>query len=86
MLFHYKVKSKSNQNSEYKGKFDINLFQLIKDNFSSDYTLAVEFNFKKQGLPIYDNEFISITVKFESLNMIILKQSTKKVSNEYHYI
>ena len=27
-----------------------------------------------------------MTVKFESLNMILLKQSTKKVSNEYHYI
>ena len=27
-----------------------------------------------------------MTVKFESLNMIILKQSTKQVSNEYHYI
>ena len=27
-----------------------------------------------------------MTVKFESLNKIILKQSSKKVSNEYHYI
>ena len=27
-----------------------------------------------------------MTVKFESLNMIILQRSTKKVSNEYHYI
>ena len=35
---------------------------------------------------MYCNEFISRTVKFESLNMTILKQSTKKVSNEYHYI
>ena len=74
---------KSNQNSEYKGKFDIDLFKLITDNFSSDYTLAVEFYFKKRGFQIQSNEFISMTVKFESLNMIILKQSTKKVSKEY---
>ena len=73
---------KSNQNSEYKAKFDMNLYKLVKENFSSDYTLAVEFYFKKQGFPVYSNEFISMTVKFESLNMIILKQST----NEYHYI
>ena len=69
---------KSNQNSEYKAKFNINLFKLIIHNFSSDYTLAVEFYFKKQGFPLYSNEFISMIVKFESLNMIISKQSTKK--------
>ena len=78
--------TKSNHNSDYKGKFDINLFKIIRDKFSSDYTLVVEFYFKKQGFPIYSNAFISMTVKFQSLNMIILKQSTKKVSNEYHHI
>ena len=77
---------KSNQNSEYKGKFDVKLFKLIKDNFSSDFTLAVEFYFQKQSFPIYSNDFISMTLKFASLNMIILKQLSKIVSKEYHYI
>ena len=54
----------SNQNSEYKGKFDINLFKLLRDNFSSDYTLVVEFYFKIRGFQIYSNEFLSMTVKF----------------------
>ena len=61
---------KSNQNSEYKGKFDINLFKLIRDNFSSDYTLAVEFYFKKQGFPVYSKEFISMTVKYDNTKTI----------------
>ena len=39
---------KSNQNSQYKGKFDIDLFKLIRDNFSNNYPLALEFYFKKR--------------------------------------
>ena len=33
----------SNQNSQYKGKFGINLFKLIRDNFSNNYTTDYRF-------------------------------------------
>ena len=77
---------KSNQNSQYKGKFDINLCKMIRDNFSNNYTLVLEFYFKKAGFPVYANEFLCINITFEVLNMIIAHQATKKVSNEYHYV
>ena len=77
---------KSNQNSQYRGKFDVNLFKLIRDNFSNNYTLAFEFYFKKTGFTVYSNEFLSMNITLEVLNMIIAKQATTKVSNECHYI
>ena len=77
---------KSNQNSQYRGKFDVNLFKLIRDNFSNNYTLALEFYFKKTGFTVYSNEFLSMNITLEVLNMIIAKQATTKVSNECHYI
>ena len=40
--------NKSNKNSQYDAKFDIDLFKLIRDNFSNGYTLAIEIYFKKQ--------------------------------------
>ena len=76
---------KSNQNSQYKGKFDINLFKLIRD--SNNYTLALEYYLKKKtGFTGYSNGVSSMNITFEVLNMIIAKQATTKVSNEYHYI
>ena len=65
---------KSNQNSEYKGRFDINLFKLIRDDFSNDYTLICEFYFKKQSFVVYANEFLSMNIKFEVTNMIIFRK------------
>ena len=46
------ILQKSNQNSQYKRKFDINLFKLITDNFSNNYTLALEFYLKKTGFTV----------------------------------
>ena len=66
-------------------KFYINLFKLIRDNFSIDYTLAIEIYFKKSGFTVYSNEFLSMSITYEALNMILAHQSTKKVSNEHHY-
>ena len=41
---------KSDQISQYKGKFDINLFKFIRDNFSNNYTLALEFYLKENSV------------------------------------
>ena len=43
--FSFTFLQKSNQNSQYKGKFDINLFKLITNNFSNNCTLALDFYF-----------------------------------------
>ena len=81
MICHTKVKKKafsfslrmSNKKSQYEGKFDINLFKLIRDDFSNNYTLALEFYFKKHGFPIYANEFyLKVSNDYHYIRSILL--------------
>ena len=82
--FSMKVQKANNGLSVYKGRFDFNLFKMIRDDFSDKYTVCVETYFQKS--PFYDYEFGSTLLGFEKLNMNIDSGSTIKVNSEYKYL
>ena len=77
--FSMKVQRTNDGSSEYKGRFDFNLFKLIRDNFSDHYTVCLEKYFQKS--PFYDYEFGSTV-----LNINIDTGLTIKVNSEYKYL
>ena len=82
--FSMKVQRTNDGSSEYKGRFDFNLFKLIRDNFSDHYTVCLETYFQKS--PFYDYEFGSTVLSFEALNINIDTGLTIKVNSEYKYL
>ena len=82
--FSMKVQRTNDGSSEYKGRFDFNLFKLIRDNFSDHYTVCLETYFQKN--PFYDYEFGSTVLSFEALNINIDTGLTIKVNSEYKYL
>ena len=73
-----KVQKTQDGSSLFKGKFDFNLFKLIQENFSNNYTIALEIYFER--FPFTEKEFNSIRISFEKINMYI--NATKKVNSE----
>ena len=82
--FSMKVQRTNDGSSKYKGRFDFNLFKLIRDNFSDHYTVCLETYFQKS--PFYDYEFGSTVLSFEALNINIDTGLTVKVNSEYKYL
>ena len=82
--FSMKVQRTNDGSSEYKGRFDFNLFKLTRDNFSDHYTVCLETYFQKS--PFYDYEFGSTVLSFEALNINIDTGLTIKVNSEYKYL
>ena len=82
--FSMKVPKANNGLSEYKGRFDFNLFKMIRDDFSDKYTVCVELYFQKS--PFYDYECGSTILGFEGLNINIDLGTTIKVNSEYKYL
>ena len=82
--FSMKVQRTNDGSSEYKGRFDFNLFKLIRDNFSDHYTVCLETYFQKD--PFYDYEFGSTILSFEAQNMNIDSGLTVKVNSDYKYL
>ena len=82
--FSMKVQRTNDGSSEYKGRFDFNLFKLIRDNFSDHYTVCLETYFQKS--PFHDYEFGSTVLSFEALNINIDSGLTVKVNSEYKYL
>ena len=69
--------------SLFKGRFDFNLFKMIRDDFSDNYTVCVEVYFEKDGR--HDTEFNRFKIQFERLNMNIDNYNTIKVNTDYKY-
>ena len=44
--FILKVQKTQDRSSLFKGRFDFNLYKLIQDNFSNNYTIALEIYFE----------------------------------------
>ena len=81
--FSMKVQKTSDGSSLFKGRFDFNLFKMIHDDFSDNYTVCIEVYFEKDGR--YDSEFNSFNMTFEKLNMNIDKSHTIKINTDYKY-
>ena len=81
--FSMKVQKTSDGSSLFKGRFDFNLFKMIRDDFSDNYTVCIEVYFEKYGR--YDSEFNSFNMTFEKLNMNIDKSHTIKINTDYKY-
>ena len=82
--FSMKVQRTNDGSSEYKGRYDFNLFKLIRDNFSDHYTVCIETYFQKD--PFHDYEFGSSVLAFEALNMNVDSGLTIKVNSDYKYL
>ena len=65
-----------------KGKWYFNLFKLIQDNYSGHYTACIE-NYIHN---IYDHEFNSTILTFQTTNINIDYQAYTKINNQYQYI
>ena len=81
--FTMKVQKIPDGSKLFKGRFDFNLFKLIRDNFSNHYTVCLEIYFQKS--PFYSMEFNSFKISFEKMNINIDKSITKKVNSDYKY-
>ncbi|XP_068757391.1 uncharacterized protein [Montipora capricornis] len=81
--FSLKVQKTNDGLSLFKGRFDFNLFKLLRDNFSDNYTVCIEAYFQKDGR--HDSEFNSFNISFEKLNMNIHKSHTIKIDTDYKY-
>ena len=82
--FPLKVQKTNDGSSLFKGRFDFNLFKMIRDDFSDNYTVCIEVYFINSRQ--YDSEFNSFNISFEKLNMNIDKSHTIKIStSEYKY-
>ena len=77
------VLKKTDGSSLYHGRWDWNLFKLIRDNISQKYTCCIEIYVPDSR---YDNEFNSSRLSFQGLNINIDYQAAKKISNQYHYM
>ena len=75
--FSLKVQKTNDGSSLFKGRFDFNLFKMIRDDFSDNYTVCIEVYFEKNGR--HDSEFNSFNMTFEKLNMNIDKSHTIKI-------
>ena len=82
--FSMKVRRTTDGSNEYKGRFDLNLFKMYRDNKSDKYTVCVETYFQKS--PFHGYEFESTLLGFEKLNMNIDLGTTIKVNSEYKYL
>ena len=82
--FSMKVQKTTDGSNEYRGRFNFNLFKLIPDNFSDNYTVCMETYFQKS--PFYSYEFGSTLLGFEKQNMNIDSGLTIKVNSEYKYL
>ena len=80
--FSLKVQKATDGSSLFKGRFDFNLFKLIRDNYSDKYTVCLEIYFQKTG---FDVEFNSFQVTFEKRNMNTDRTTTVKTNTDYKY-
>ena len=80
--FSLKVQKAKDGSSLFKGRFDFNLFKLIRDNYSDKYTVCLEIYFQKTG---FDLEFGSLKVTFEKINMNTDRTTTVKTNTDYKY-
>ena len=81
--FSLKVQKTNDGSNLFKGRFDFNLFKLIRDNFSDNYTVCIETYFEKNGR--YDTEFNRFNIQFERLNMNIDNYNTIRINSDYKY-
>ena len=81
--FTLKVQKTNDGSSLFKGRFDFNLFKMIRDDFSNHYTVCIEVYFEKDGR--HNSEFNSFNMSFEKLNMNIDKSHTIKINTDYKY-
>ena len=80
--FSLKVQKAKDGSSLFKGRFDFNLFKLIRDNYSDKYTVCLEIYFPKTG---FDLEFGSLKVTLEKTNMNTIRTTTVKTNTDYKY-
>ena len=80
--FSLKAQKAKDGSSLFKGRFDFNLFKLIRDNYSDKYTVCLEIYFQKTG---FDAEFNSLQVTFEKINMNTDRTTTVKTNPDYKY-
>ena len=80
--FSLKVQKAKDGSSLFKGRFDFNLFKLLRDNYSDKYTVCLEIYFQKTG---FDAEFNSFQVTFEKINMKTDRTTTVKTNTDYKY-
>ena len=80
--FSLKVQKAKDGSSLFKGRFDFNLFELIRDDYSDKYTVCLEIYFPKTG---FDLEFGSLKVTLEKTNMNTIRTTTVKTNTDYKY-
>ena len=80
--FSLKVQKAKDGSSLFKGRFDFNLFKLIRDDYSDKYTVCLEIYFPKTG---FDLEFGSLKVTLEKTNMNTDRTTTVKTNTDYKY-
>ena len=79
--FSLKVQKTSDGTNLFKGRFDFNLFKMIRDDFSDNYTVCVEVYFEKDGR--HDTEFNRFNIQLERLNMNIDNYNTIRINSDY---
>ena len=80
--FSFNVQKAKDGSSQFKGRFDFNLFKLIRDDYSDKYTVCLEIYFPKTG---FDLEFGSLKVTLEKTNMNTIRTTTVKTNTYYKY-
>ena len=68
--------------SVFKGRWDFNLFKLIRDNYSDHYTACIEIYIQNK----LDNEFNNSSLTFQATNTNIDYQAYTKINNQYQHI
>ena len=81
--FSLKVQKTSDGSNLFKGRFDFNLFKMIRDDFSDNYTVCIETYFERNGR--YGTEFNRFNIQFERLNMNIDNYNTIRINSDYKY-
>ena len=79
----FSMKVQKANNGEYKGRFDFNLFKMIRDDFDQKNTVCLEFYFQKT--PFYSYAFDSVEIGYEGLNINVDSGTTIKANSEYKY-
>ena len=80
--FSFNVQKAKDGSSQFKGRFDFNLFKRIRDDYSDKYTVCLEIYFPKTG---FDLEFGSLKVTLEKTNMNTIRTTTVKTNTDYKY-
>ena len=80
--FLLKVQKTKDGSSLFKGRFDFNLFKLIRDDYSDKYTVCLEIYFPKTD---FDLEFGSLKVTLEKTNMNTIRTTTVKTNTDHKY-